>query len=128
MASLGGWAELAKQFRAEELPSGKAFRFRSGSVGMASYGGCLTLRLTDSGLHISVGLFGIPLLWHPPLLIPWSEFHSTTKRKFIFWTSTLTYISMPVIAHMTLPEWVSDYIDCEDQPARRDHKVESPSK
>jgi hypothetical protein len=116
MAQLGGWAALAMEFRATEVPSSKAYRFRSGSVGMANYGGCLTLCMTDRGLHISAGVFGMPLiLWHPPLLIPWSEFHSTRKRTFLWWSSTVTYVGMPVIAQMTLPGYVADYIDRENR-------------
>jgi hypothetical protein len=110
-ARIGGWAALARQFPAGEPLSGKSFRFCSGSIGRANYGGCLTLRVTDSGLHVSAGLFGIPiLLWHPPLLIPWSEFHSTVKSRFLFWESTSTYVGIPVIAHMTLPGWFAEYI------------------
>lgn len=112
MSHLGGWAALAKEFRATEMPSTKAYRFCSGSVGLANYGGSLTLRMTDEGLHLSASVVGVPiLLWHPPLLIPWSEFHSTKKRKFLWWSSTVTYVGMPVIAHLTLPGCVADYID-----------------
>ena len=116
MAQLGGWAALAKEFRATEVPSSMAYRFRSGSVGMAGYGGSVTLRMTDKGLHISAGVFGMPLLlWHSPLLIPWSEFHSTRKRTLLWWSSTVTYVGMPVIACMTLPGFVADYIDRQNQ-------------
>ncbi len=117
MAHLGGWSALAKQFRATGLPAAKAYRFSSGSVGMAHYGASLTLRPTDAGLHISAGLFGAPILpAHPPLLIPWSQFHSTTKRTILGWSTTVTYVGMPVVSQMTLPGWVADYIIGEEQP------------
>lgn len=110
-AHVGGWARLARHYQAEKPVFGKTHRFCSGSVGIANYGLCLTIRVTDPGLHISATAFGLPIiLWHPPLLIPWSEFHSTTKKSFLFWNSTTTYVGMPVVAHMTLPGWVAEYI------------------
>ncbi len=121
MSKLGGWAKLATKFRTEELADGDIHRFCSGSVGMSNYGGCFTIRVMDSGLHISASLFGLPiLLWHPPILIPWSEFHSTTKKSFLFWSSTTTYVGMPVVAHMTLPGWVAEYILSEERAASND--------
>lgn len=113
-ARIGGWSNLAKRFPATEPVSGDIHRFCSGNVGIAGYGGCLTLCATDTGLYVSASLFGIPILfWHPPLLIPWSEFHSTTRKQIIFWSNTTTYVGRPAIARMTLPWWVADYIESE---------------
>ncbi len=118
MALFGGWQRLATRFRSEEPPAGKAHRFCSGSVGTAGYGASLTIRVMDAGLHISATIFGLPIfLWHPPLLIPWSEFHSTTKRSILFWSCTTTYVGMPVVAHMTLPGWVAEHIINEEPAA-----------
>jgi hypothetical protein len=111
---LGGWAALARRFRNDQLPAGKAFYMRSGSVGIANYGACLTLRVSETGLHMSV-LFPFRLA-HPPLLIPWNEFHSTTKKRILFSTVTDTYVGMPVLARLRLPGWVSDYVEQHSAP------------
>lgn len=110
-AHFGGWAALATQFQEHQSPSGRTFRFCSGSVGRANYGLCLRLIVSDLGLHMSVLL---PFRFaHPPLLIPWSAFHNTRKKKFLFWSVTETSVGTPVIAHLTLAGWLADYI-CED--------------
>jgi len=104
----GGWAALSKRFPATEKPAGKTYYCRSGSVGQAGYGACLNLHVVKTGLYMSVAF---PFRFaHPPLFIPWEEFHSTSRKWLLFWPVTDTYVGMPVAAHLTLPTWVSAYI------------------
>lgn len=91
MASLiGGWNELAKRYRREEIKFSirderPAERFRWASLKMGptyfptNYGNCTTIDLSESGLGLNVALFFRPM--HPPLLIPWTDIESCQLGK-----------------------------------------------
>ena len=90
LAHLGGWATLARRFRATQSPSGERFRFASGSMGRrflpVNYGGCLFVTVGEEGIHLSI-LFLFRFL-SPPLFIPWSAMESVTEKRFIVSTYT----------------------------------------
>ena len=90
LAHFGGWASLARRYRATRRPDGRRFRFASGSMGSrilpVSYGGCLFVTANDEGLYLSI-LF-LFRFQSPPLLIPWSEMESVTEKRFIMSTYT----------------------------------------
>ncbi|MBX3436055.1 MAG: hypothetical protein KF861_01085 [Planctomycetaceae bacterium] len=115
-AQLGGWAALAEHFRSDHRPLGKPHYLCSGSFGRMNYGFCLTIGVSDDGLSLSV----LPFfrVGHPPLLIPWREFHSTRVRRLLFFRWTETCVGMPVLACLSLPRWVADSIaDAPTPPA-----------
>jgi hypothetical protein len=90
LAHVGGWASLARRYRATRPPDGERFRFASGSMGSrilpVRYGGCLFVTVSDEGLHLSI-LF--PFRFQsPPLFIPWSEMESVTEKRYIVSTYT----------------------------------------
>lgn len=109
LAYLGGWSKLAENYRAETLEQGTAFRMRSGKVGIVNYGSCLTLTVCDSGLGLAVML---PFrIGHPPLFIPWSEFHDVCEKRFMFVLPFLqANVGKPPVARLQLPAWVKRYI------------------
>jgi len=90
LAHLGGWASLARRYRAAEPPSGERFRFASGSMGWrflpVNYGGCLFVTVSEKGIHLSI-LFLFRFL-SPPLFIRWSDMESVTEKRFIVSTYT----------------------------------------
>jgi hypothetical protein len=90
LAHLGGWARLARRYRATRPPAGERFRFASGSMGWrflpVSYGGCLFVTVGDEGIHLSI-LFLFRFL-RPPLFIPWSAMESVSEKRFIVSTYT----------------------------------------
>jgi hypothetical protein len=90
LAHLGGWARLARRFRATQPPRGERFRFASGSMGWrflpVNYGGCLFVTVGEEGIHLSI-LFLFRFL-SPPLFIPWTAMESVTEKRFIVSTYT----------------------------------------
>ena len=81
----GGWAALARHYRATEPFVGKFRHFRGGKVGWSNFSGCLTIGTNAHGLHIApIVIFRVG---HPPLFIPWSEMSEIDvhfKRVWIF--------------------------------------------
>lgn len=82
LAYLGGWASLARRFRAAQPASGERFRAVSGFLGArllrANYRRCLTVAVGDGGIHLAV-----PVLLRfqsPPLFIPWAEVESVEEK------------------------------------------------
>jgi hypothetical protein len=90
LAQLGGWASLARRFRASMPAGGERFRFASGSMGgrflPVNYGGCLFVVVGEAGIHLSL-LF--PFRFRSPaLFIPWAEVESVQEKRLIFGTYT----------------------------------------
>lgn len=88
LAHAGGWASLARSFRARQPARGERFRFASGSMGgrilPVNYGACLFVSVSDAGMHLSL-LY--PFRFQSPaLFIPWSEVESVTEKQLIFST------------------------------------------
>lgn len=86
LAHLGGWASLARSYRADRTEEGKSFWFASGAMGKrflpVNYGNCLFVTLGSSGIRLSI-LF--PFRFQsPPLFVPWSDVESVTQRRFLF--------------------------------------------
>jgi hypothetical protein len=95
LAYAGGWARLANAFPAEMPVPGDRFRFVSGSMGLrfvpVSYGNCLFVTVSPSGLRISI-FFPFRFL-SPPLFVPWSAMESVTQgRYFLLMRSTVLVI------------------------------------
>jgi hypothetical protein len=72
ISHIGGWAMLAKQFRALETFSGPRWYFQNAQMRwMAGYHNCLTVGADASGLYLSI-LYPFRIA-HPSLFIPWRE-------------------------------------------------------
>ncbi|MBD3672465.1 MAG: hypothetical protein HUJ26_02965 [Planctomycetaceae bacterium] len=105
LCSKEGWSDLGEHYRCDRRPEGKFFRFRSVRFGIAGYNNAISIGFCEEGLYLSQM---IPIvLFHPPLLIPWEEFHSTRlKREFGLFLCTVTFVSQPVVTQMILPKFV----------------------
>jgi hypothetical protein len=79
---LGGWAELARFYRQCGTFTGDRRRFESLRLGWVHYNHCAVLGISDEGLFLS--LIPVFRLWHPPLLIPWTELTLDWKKTFVF--------------------------------------------
>lgn len=82
----GGWASLAKKFRARDAVRGERFRFVSGQMGASFmpvwYRNCLSVTVNEAGFGLSI--FFLSRLFSPPLFIPWGDVESvTTKQTFL---------------------------------------------
>jgi hypothetical protein len=113
LSRVGGWAQLAERYPVTSPCEGPTFYMQSGSVGLVNYKSCLTLRICATGLRLSV-LFPFRV-GHPPILIPWKEFHSTAEKRVFFYSFLDAYVGMPVVAHMALPIWIRDYIPTDSK-------------
>ena len=106
IATRMGWSDVAELYRCDQKPEGRYHRYRSGGFGLSSYSNCLTIGICEQGFYLSLTL---PFMFfHPPLLIPWDQFHSTRKKNFLLFHRTQTYIGIPTIAQLNLPAFVYD--------------------
>ena len=96
IAVTGGWNVLAEHYLNKSDFQGERFRFNSGYIGKASYGGCLTLGTNPRGFYMST-LFMFRF-GHPALLIPWEDITVNLKKKWIVSTIQLEFSKTPGIA------------------------------
>jgi hypothetical protein len=110
ISRIGGWAALARRYRATEAPTpdGKVFRWQSGSIGYCNYNNCLWINVSKQGLYLSPGPFRVLFLFHPPLLIPWSSLDVVRQRQFLAWKSVDLHVDVPPIARLQLPQRILD--------------------
>ena len=108
LSHMGGWAKLAEHYTDRGEEQGKTYYMRSGYVGAVNYKSCLILRVCENGLRLSV-LFPFRI-GHPPLFIPWDQFHSISEKRVFFFPFLDTYVGMPVVANLVLPIWVRDHL------------------
>ncbi len=105
---LGGWASLAAHYRDDGDIKCKTFYMRTGYVGGVGYGSCLNLGVSKAGLRLSVCF---PFrIGHPPLFIPWDQFHSLWERPVFLGHILDIYVGTPVVANLRLPLWIRDYM------------------
>ncbi|HEX8391977.1 MAG TPA: hypothetical protein VF665_06450 [Longimicrobium sp.] len=75
LAWAGGWRTLARHYPARAPGADRTIRGASASVGSpplpVNYNNCLTVRVTEAGVEISV--WPMFRFQHPPVFIPWSE-------------------------------------------------------
>ena len=117
LSQLSGWSKLAVKYPPPPLPdgpptgSGERASFRSGRIGAIHYYSCLGFRASEAGLLISMAL---PLrLGHPPLFIPWNEFHHVRDDPKLFSQSVCVSIGKPTVTRVLLPGWVKYHMPLE---------------
>ena len=108
LSHIGDWTALARRYRSEAPVEGPTFHMCSGYVGSVCYRSCLVLRMCETGLQLSV-LFPFRL-GHPPLFIPWDEFHGMPKTG----TSSSRFLDVcvgrPAVGTVSLPIWIREYM------------------
>ncbi len=100
-AHVGGWARLAKRYRAQQRPAGKTFRFQSGKFGGVNYSGVFTVVVAREGMYLSVMPFF--RLGHPPILLPWEAMENFEKKRTLFWTLGYVEIATEPRTKILLP-------------------------
>lgn len=108
LSHMGDWAKLAEQYADSHMEQGETHCMSSGHVGSVNYKSCLILRVCENGLGLSV-LFPFRI-GHPPLFIPWDQFHSTSEKRVLFFRFLDAYVGTPVVANLVLPLWVRDHL------------------
>jgi len=93
LAWLGGWAVLARHYRASRSHDGRRLRFRSARLGSVNYGSSLTLTVNAEGFGVAI----LPLFraGHPPLFFPWGDVAARAGRTWLFAWIELTFAQCP---------------------------------
>jgi len=96
LAWFGGWAILARHYRASRDHAGRRVRFRSARLGSVNYGSSLTLTVGAEGLGVAV----LPLFraGHPPLFFPWGDVAARAGRTWFFPWIELSFAQCPGLA------------------------------
>lgn len=98
LSYMGGWASLAEHYRDNGDVRCQTYYMRSGSVGAIDYKSCLIIGVSKPGLRLSV-LFPFRI-GHPPLFIPWDQFHSVWERQTFLFDFLDMYVGTPVVANL----------------------------
>ena len=103
MSCIGGWHELSKKYRfASFLDSLTQHSFLSGNLRRSSlfvpvsYRACLTICITEIGLHLSI--LSMLRLMHPPLFIPWQSIAFCQPKKSGMVFSVLMHVDQSSIS------------------------------
>jgi hypothetical protein len=102
LAHLGGWATLARAYRAWTPFAGTTRSGQSGAVGWSNYGNSLIVGCDQRGLSLAV-LF-LFRAGHPPLFIPWEDISVTESRSlFVFTCFDLRFRKAPGVRFRIRP-------------------------
>ena len=104
LALLSGWRRLAKHYRVAGPLEGDDFYMQGIRLGAVFYSGCVKLKRTPVGLNIA--LLPVFSLWHPPLLIPWTELTYVGQRHGLFGTYVDASVGEPSLAKIRFPAHV----------------------
>lgn len=97
-----GWHALAERYRTQEPFYGKKTGLLTASINWSNYKNSLVLQYNETGIHLQpVVVFR---LFHPPILIPWSEIKQITQIQFLFTKSTELIIGEPRVAKIIIPQ------------------------
>ena len=114
LSRLRSWSRLARHYRAPALVVGESARMRTGRIGVVNYHSCLRFRINDDGILIAVAF---PLrLGHPPLFIPWDQFHHIAPDPIMYSHKVKMTIGRPAIVQVSMPGWVRYRMPLEMRP------------
>lgn len=100
IAQIGGWSRFATRYRTDRKPGGTISQGVFGQFGLASYRGVLTCAANEEGLHLQPNvLFRVG---HPPLFIPWSEFHDVIRVDYLWLRVVKARIGDPSVGTLRL--------------------------
>ncbi len=86
LSIMSGWQWLAESYRFRGKYQGQISSMQSGSIGLLSANHCLRIGTGDQGLYLGMIL---PFrLWHPSLVVPWSDV-VVGRRKLLFFRSVV---------------------------------------
>lgn len=100
IAFVGGWAKLARRFRAVSKPPGQTFSIQSGQFNGTRYNNCLIVVVAPQGLYLS--MFPLFRSGHAPLLIPWSALSPFKAGKQLWVTLYTTTVTIGKFDKVTI--------------------------
>ncbi len=95
LSSVCGWTQLAEHFHYPGKFQGKYYHFQSAHMKSIRFGGTLVIAVNAEGLYLVPMILFRP--FHKPLLIPWSEIHAESFKRFMFKGYRITFQSAPDI-------------------------------
>lgn len=107
IALTAGWNVLADHYLHKSDFQGERFRFKSGYIGKASYGGTLMLGTSPLGFYLAT--FWMFRCGHPALLIPWEDITVNLKKQWIISTVQFEFSKTPGIS-LNLPKGLAKKI------------------
>ena len=107
LSSASGWSRLATRFHLQGSFDGKRHHFQSANMNGVNFKSALVIGARPNGLYLAPVMFF--RLFHPPLVIPWSEIHAEPVKKWWYTGYRLTFRSFPGI-HLTLNDRTFDKI------------------
>ena len=107
LSSASGWSRLATRFHLQGSFDGKRHHFQSANMNGVNFKSALVIGARPNGLYLAPVMFF--RLFHPPLVIPWSEIHAEPVKKWWYTGYRLTFPSFPGI-HLTLNDRTFDKI------------------
>ena len=123
ISRIGGWARLAKEYRAELRREGMHFSMRSLHIApMTGYNRCLEVTLSRDGIYLVP--FALFRFGHAPLLIPWDRVGKLEERRFLIRRYILPIQAAGMSLRLDVPSSVADWMSAnlpgstgESQPA-----------
>ena len=94
LAYFAGWRSLAQEYPASSPFRGRRFHFCSAQfAGWVGYNGSFTPGADRTGLFIAV--WPVFRLFHPPMLVPWSEIQVSVEKGRWLTVVLLTFARVP---------------------------------
>lgn len=98
--SLFGWRTLAKRFKFMDKFSGDRVGMISAKINFTNYNNAIILYYNEEGFYLKpIFLFR---LFHPPVLVPWSEVKDAQEKKFLFFKNYDLTIGTPKLCTIKL--------------------------
>jgi len=102
VSAIGGWRELAKDYRADFPFEGKKFRMKSGRMRWGTnYTACINFGANKMGLYLSMALF--LRIGHPPLFIPWPDVEREETKQY----QLIKTVRLKFPKHPNIPLFIS---------------------
>jgi hypothetical protein len=109
LMSRKGWDRLVEKFRANDSFHGTRVGVVSATINQSNYNGSLVLKYNYEGIWLRpVFIFR---LFHPAVLIPWTEIKEVRDRKMFFVKLKELVIGNPFVAIITLKESVYNKLE-----------------
>lgn len=91
----GGWRRLTEVYPTSKPPRGQTVTGQTVQIGAVTYKRCVTLRIADEGLYVTI--------WQKTVLIPWTDFKRIGEATLYWQKVPMLTVGDPPVATMTVP-------------------------
>jgi hypothetical protein len=92
---ISGWYALSQRYRSTHTVEGRLFPFASMKLGPRFFPVSYPLFVRLGLAGISLSIFPLFRICHPPLFIPWSAVSDCRRERHLFFMHTAVYVSEP---------------------------------